>query len=67
MAEDADRLLALLKPKAAGDVDQGVKGVTKDGTNGAAQLNREDLKRMSPEAIEAARVGGQLERLLSGT
>lgn len=68
MAEDADRLLALIaKPKAAADVDQGVKGVNKGATEGPAQLTREDMKRMSPEQIDAAREKGQFDRLLSGT
>lgn len=68
MAEDADRLLALIgKPKAAADVDQGVKGVNKGATDGPAQLTRDDMKRMSPEQIEDARVKGQFDRLLSGT
>ena len=68
MAEDADRLLALIgKPKAAADVDQGVKGVNKGKADGLAQLTRDDMKRMSPEEIDAAREKGQFERLLSGT
>ena len=65
MAEDADRLLALMKPTEptptgpAGRADGGPQGQPKVG-----QLNRDALKTMTPDEIVAAREAGQLNDLL---
>ena len=66
MAEDADRLLEVMKPTAppapTGKADSGPQGTSKPG-----QLSRADLQAMSAKDITAARRDGLLADVLSGT
>lgn len=68
MAEDADRLLAVVKPAEPpqppppGDADGGPRGTPQPG-----QLTRADLSGMTPEQINDAREKGQLNQLLGIT
>ena len=66
MAEDADRLLAVMKPATppapTGKVDGGPQGAPKPG-----QLSRADLQSMSAKDITEARRNGLLGDVLSGT
>jgi hypothetical protein len=63
MAEDADRLLALMTPAAppapTGSADGGPQGTPKSG-----QLTRADLQNMTPEQIVEAKAAGRLDALL---
>ena len=63
MAEDADRLLALMAPAAppapTGSADGGPQGTPTPG-----QLTQADLKNMSPEQIVEAQAAGRLNALL---
>ena len=66
LAEDADRLMALVKPSAPqhGSADGGPQGAR---TDAPTQLTQADLKGMQPEAILAAKAAGQLNELLGTT
>lgn len=65
VAADADRLMAVIasstKPLPRGAVDQGERD-----KGGVSQLGRDDLSRMSPAEIEAARKAGRFDRLMAG-
>lgn len=67
----AQALADLLKKKphlgaqgAGKRFETGADGGARKGSNGPAQLTEQDLKRMTPQQIEKARVGGQLNKLL---
>ena len=62
LAEDADRLLALLTPKKfQGSADSGARSDTSDGPT---QLTQDDLTRMNPEQIVKAQKEGRCNDLL---
>lgn len=66
MNEDADRLLAVMKPTTppapTGTADQGPQGPAATG-----QLTKADLSRMTPDEIVAAKAAGRLNALLGIT
>jgi hypothetical protein len=68
LAEDADRLLALVKPndgtppKPNGSADTGPQGGSDKGK--PKQLSRADLGAMTAEQINEAKAKGQLDDLL---
>jgi hypothetical protein len=71
LAEDADRLLTLVKPpegapsRPAGSADNGPQGAPDPSK--PKQLTHDDVKAMTPDAINAARAAGQLDELLGIT
>ncbi|MFF4706934.1 hypothetical protein [Streptomyces sp. NPDC001297] len=56
---------SLPKPVAEPEFDQGL-GLGRQGGSGVQQLTRDDLSRMSPQEINAARKAGQLDALMRG-
>ncbi|MEU3825221.1 hypothetical protein AB0F36_07835 [Streptomyces sp. NPDC029080] len=56
---------SLPKPVAAPEFEQGL-GLGRQGGSGVQQLTRDDLSRMSPQEINAARKAGQLDALMRG-
>jgi len=60
LLEKKPHLAAAKAPRFEGGADGGAR----KGSSGPAQLTEQDLKRMSPEAIEKARIEGRLNDLL---
>ncbi|MFE9455975.1 hypothetical protein [Streptomyces californicus] len=56
---------SLPKPVAEPEFTQGL-GLGRQGGSGVSQLSRDDLSRMSPQEINAARKAGQLDSLMRG-
>ncbi|MFD8088964.1 hypothetical protein [Streptomyces malaysiensis] len=56
---------SLPKPVAEPEFSQGL-GLGRQGGSGVQQLSRDDLSRMSPKEINAARKAGQLDALMRG-
>lgn len=62
LLEDADRLLAMVKPRGPGDIDQGPRETGRK----PRQLTKADLNGMTPQQIVAAKKEGRLSALLTG-